>query len=506
MQRRQFIQTLAMAPMAGAAPSAISIDGGRQLFFDDRLIAETGLERTWHLPVIHEASPVLKPESPLEMNNGQRPVACPFSDGLFYDPKDRLFKLWYHAGWFDGIAYATSEDGIHWVRPNLDVEPGTNRVLAKRDGYWRDGSTTWLDLEASDPSQRFKMFAYFRRRKPDTAVGEVYTSPDGIHWKGPKPTGPISDNSNFFYDPFRKLWVWSIRPASGGGRKRMRRVHPDFLAGASWEKSDVIGPLLQPDSLDLPDPQLGYPTELYHMEAAAYENFLLGVFLIHRGPPNGICAKEKIPKITEMTLAYSRDGETWLRPDRRPFVGASRKIGAWNRAYIHPAGGVCLVVGEKLHFYFGAWSGVSPKLGGDMYAGGSTGLAVLRRDGFASLNGTGTITTPPVVFSGKYMFINAETQGGEVAAEIVGKSGFGVKNCVPLRGDGTCQPVRWKDQPDLSSLSGQPVQFRFHLTRAKLYSFWVSPAKSGASTGYVAAGGPGFSGPRDTVGAGLNLL
>jgi hypothetical protein len=34
-----------------------------------------------------------------------------------------------------------------------------------------------------------------------------------------------------------------------------------------------------------------------------------------------------------------------------------------------------------------------------------------------------------------------------------------------------------------------------------LYSFWVSPERSGASQGYVAAGGPGFTGARDTVGA-----
>jgi hypothetical protein len=33
-----------------------------------------------------------------------------------------------------------------------------------------------------------------------------------------------------------------------------------------------------------------------------------------------------------------------------------------------------------------------------------------------------------------------------------------------------------------------------------LYSFWVSPNESGASMGYVAAGGPGFIEHRDTTG------
>ncbi len=33
------------------------------------------------------------------------------------------------------------------------------------------------------------------------------------------------------------------------------------------------------------------------------------------------------------------------------------------------------------------------------------------------------------------------------------------------------------------------------------YSFWVSLDKTGASHGYVAAGGPGFDGPIDTLGS-----
>ena len=44
------------------------------------------------------------------------------------------------------------------------------------------------------------------------------------------------------------------------------------------------------------------------------------------------------------------------------------------------------------------------------------------------------------------------------------------------------------------------VKFRFHVKGGELYAFWVSPEKSGASHGYVAAGGPGSTGPTDTVG------
>ena len=53
----------------------------------------------------------------------------------------------------------------------------------------------------------------------------------------------------------------------------------------------------------------------------------------------------------------------------------------------------------------------------------------------------------------------------------------------------------------LGRLAGRTVRFRFHLRAGELYSFWVSGDESGASNGYVAAGGPGFTGNRDTVGS-----
>jgi len=78
---------------------------------------------------------------------------------------------------------------------------------------------------------------------------------------------------------------------------------------------------------------------------------------------------------------------------------------------------------------------------------------------------------------------------------------FSRANCRPIRNNSTLQPVQWSGAPDLSSLAGSPVRFRFYVRNARLYAFWVSPDPSGASHGYVAAGGPGFTSPTDTVGA-----
>jgi hypothetical protein len=178
------------------------------------------------------------------------------------------------------------------------------------------------------------------------------------------------------------------------------------------------------------------------------------------------------------------------------------------------------VVGEKLHFYFAAWSGISPKKKLDTYAGASTGLATLRRDGFASIDGppvpipssepskvVGVVTTRPVTFSGRYLFVNANTIPGELRGEVQNPDGrpfesFTMENCVGVVGkDSTKLRIAWQQESDLKHLAGKPVRFRFQLKGAQLYSFWVSPEESGASYGYVAAGGPGFPANIDSTGA-----
>jgi len=501
-------------PYLESPPAVIPIDVGRQLFVDDFLIESTTLTRRFHAAELHETNPVLRPEAEMELNGGECPTASPFNDGAWYDPEDGLFKLWYLAGWFDGTGHAISQDGIAWERPELGVVPGTNRILAPRPRYHRDGCVVWLDHEAADPEQRFKMFQYFRWDGGEG--GEAYTSPDGVHWSDPVPTRSCGDNSSFFYNPFRKKWVFSIR-RGWPVRLRSYQEHSDFLAALTLHDGE---PALwaRADRLDVPDPEIGCETQLYDVNAAAYESLMIGLFAIFYGPPNEKCAKLGKPKTNDLMLAFSRDGFHWHRPHREAFIRCSREEGTWNRAYLHATGGICLVVGDRLHFYYGAWSGESPKLAGSamgsyrtanaMYAGGSTGLSVLRRDGFASMDGGaagGALTTRPVTFGGRYLFVNLNAPDGELRVEVLTGEGmpfepFTAAGCHPISVDRTLQQVTWEGGEELSSLAGKPVRFRFHLTSGRLYSFWVSPDRSGASHGYVAAGGPGFTGPVDTVG------
>jgi len=117
----------------------------------------------------------------------------------------------------------------------------------------------------------------------------------------------------------------------------------------------------------------------------------------------------------------------------------------------------------------------------------------------------GTLTTRLVKFKGRHLFVNVDNTEGDLRVEVLDEEGeviepFSRSNCVPVSADKTLAPVRWKGAADLSGVSGKPVRFRFRLTNGRLYAFWVSPDTSGASYGYMAAGGPGFTSNRDTVG------
>jgi len=477
-------------PYLTCPPAVIPIDMGRQLFVDDFLVEQTTLKRTFHATEYHPASPVLKPDKPWEQEGG--PTAMVFSDGVWYDAKDHLFKMWYMGGYCHSTCYATSRDGILWEKPALDARPGTNVVHTSP----RDSGTVWLDLQEKDPRRRWKMFLYER-----AGVFSIYFSADGIHWgKEVARTGPTGDRTTVFYNPFRKVWVYGLRDYIPGlGRVRRYWEHPDAVAGAKWKAGEPVL-WVGADSLDPRRADLDVQPELYNLDVVAYESVLVGLFSIWRGQP-----KDR-PKPNEVCVGFSRDGFHWHRPDRRAFIPVSEHQGDWNWGNVQSAGGCYLIVGDKLYFYVSGRAGVP---GSTTSGVSSTGLAVLRRDGFASMDAgesEGILTTRPARFCGKHLFVNAGTDAGELRVEVLDDRGriispFTRGNCIPMRADKTLQAVRWKGASDLSALAGRAVKFRFRLKNGSLYAFWVSPEASGASHGFVAAGGPRFTGATDTVGA-----
>ncbi len=507
-------------PYLYSPPEVIPIDIGRQLFVDDFLIEHTDLLRVHHRPERYPGKPVLAADREWE-KVGRGETAMPFSDGVWFDPNDQYFKLWYMGGYTASTCLALSRDGLRWDKPDFGVVPGTNIVLEQE----RDSSSVILDFEESRPERRFKMFYTLGELSPMF----LRFSPDGIHWGAivSRSEGGIGGRHTVFWNPFRKVWVFSLRdtwasqpggrlPVSrtlkyieqvGGsvpvGRTRRYFEHADAVAGTAF-RIDQTRRWFSSDRLD---PQPGqHPEEpasqIYNHDAIAYESLILGLFSIWQGGNEPSAYRR--PKRNEILIGYSRDGFYWHRPDRTPFIPVSDDPESWQAGNVQSAGGVCLLVGDRLFFYYSGRKNLPeevPTPKGEEAA--ATGLALLRRDGFVSMQAgdrwDGSLTTRPVRFSGKHLFVNLKVSGN-LAVHLTDLEGRILARSLPLSGDSTIARVDWEERKDLSEFAGRPVRFRFLLKRGELFSFWVTPDDSGASFGYVAAGGPGYEGGVDTAG------
>lgn len=494
-------------------PKALPIDVGRQLFVDDFLIESSTLQRTFHRAEKFAGNPVFKAETERELGpstqgeRGEEATTFLGQGGVFYDPVEKHFKMFYVAGWRGPLSLATSANLKTWKRHG-ELLPEGLRWTGPKLATGGSDNCVWLDLNAKSPAERLKYITCWlhvaKEHRPPGFMHSLHVS-DGKTWSDALPTSIAADDyCSFFYNPFREKWVFSIKKGTSRGRSRYYLESDEFLKGADWGKAVYW---TNADKLDAPEPQGRYPgageaPQLYSLNAVAYESLMVGMHYIHRGPKNEICEAGKFPKLTDLELGFSRDGFHWDRPDRRGFIVGSRTEGSWDRGYLHGTAGVFVVLDDQLVFPYMGTSGIAPSGKRGMYTGGAIGLATLRRDGFASMDAwkkPGTLTTRPVVFKGRHLFVNVFAKEGELRVEALEAGGRVLATSKPFVGDTTKQRLEWTDREDLSAFIGQPIRFRFHLRNGQLYAFWVTDDPRGASNGYVGAGGPDFSGVRDTA-------
>lgn len=495
-------------PYLETPPEVIDINVGRQLFVDDFLIDSTDMKHVCHQARMYEGNPVLVGDKPWDIAKGV-PFADVYSGGVWFDELDGKFKVWYRSGEYEvdgrkvcSSGYAESLDGKHWVKPELDVFPGTNII----DTTAIDNRSVWLDKLEKDPSKRFKSTSV------NTDLGcrfQLRYSSDGIHWSDVKAmSDSIQDRSTINYNPFRKKWVASIRVVvmtylrarayaeDSDLETLINRIH-NVQEGIYGNEDNPAGAVywFTADDRDYRHPVAEFAEEfepaLYNFDSTPYESITLGHYSIWRGPQNWHCDKHKIQKLNEYCIGFSRDGFHYSRPDHTPFMESVQEEEAWNWGNMQPAIGNPCIVGDSLYF----WCGGHKR--NDIYWDGwtSTGLATLRRDGFVSMEDEGrggVLVTRPVLFDGKHLFVNAAA--GYLAVEVLDLDGKVLRRSGRMEDfDSTRKIVRWKGHASLSSLAGRPVRFRFTMKDGQLYSFWVSPWKSGESRGYLGGGGPGLN-------------
>jgi hypothetical protein len=341
------------------------------------------------------------------------------------------------------------------------------------------------DPRETDPARRFKGFAWV-----DLALRPV-ASPDGKVWAPLAADAiPTQDEYNLSYDAAGQRFLATVKHKGPFGRSVYLSTSPDFLR---WSKPELIFHADEEDQQRgretirrrFADPALwrplyndpaDYNVDVYNMGIFRYEGLYVGLPAMYH-------ATGKLPTVNTdgfhlVQLACSRDLKTWQRlGGRQPFLGPSPLgAGAFDLAEILPPS-FPVVRDNELWFYYTGIKYREPPRDAEADQGGIC-LAVLRRDGFVSLDAgaeEGWVQTRPFVLPKGALHLNAQAPGGRVAVEVCDEGGqtladFGPSQ--PVSGDQFDAVVRWP-AGGLEKLAGREVRLRFKLTQARLYSYWV---------------------------------
>ena len=444
----------------------ITVDTDRQLFVDDFWIdRSSGVERVLHPPVKREIA--IPPDKPWE------------AGGVYYSivfPDGGKYRMWYRCDpvrkgedYHDSkaiTAYAESDDGIHWEKPDLG--------LIEYQGS-KHNNIVWTEPGIN--------FALFKDGNPEAKRDELYKavirdrnvllplkSADGIDWSFMRDE-PILDDPPFdtlnnpFWDDWRNEYVLYARGAAGtgggfkGGYRWVRRsTSNDFL---NWT------PLVPISAGDTPY------EDLYTNSCVRYER-APGTYLMFPSrfiPDRTPDESWGLPGLSDIVFMSSRDGTNFDRSFMEAFVRPGRDKENWHERGIYMEVGILQTSPEEMSM-FGMEHKQEPDCRLVRYA--------LRTDGFVSANagyGGGELTTRPLVFTGRELELNYSTSAvGSMRVEIQDLDGnavpgFTLDDCPEMFADKIEGKVAWEGGGDVSGLAGKPVRLRVALKDADLYAF-----------------------------------
>jgi len=472
------VATARNGDVAGGSEAMFSVSiRERQLFLDNHGVAKIdNLKRIMHQPAKKGA--VIRPDRDRGETVFQvRSAPC-------WDHDAQVFKFAV-AGTGGPTTVTTiweSTDGLHWRRGAVSNVPFYCVVY--------DGTDP-------DPARRYKSLRH-------TAQGLVpMASPDMATWT-PLEAEPIasSDEYNLSFDGKQHLFIATPKVGGPHGRSVALATSADCR---NWTDYGLV---FHADDLDqelgrkniearLADPSLLQP---FHNDPAAYnvDVYNMGVFRyesVYIGLPALYHATGPIPNYPNtdgfhlIQLTCSRDLKTWQRlGNRAAFIGPSAVgEGAYDLTQlIGPSSAV--LRGDELWLYYtglkyrASWKYVGEYPHGEMVPlpgldsdAGAICLAVLRRDGFISLDADGdggAVVTAPFQMSGNALFVNVDAPKGELRVNVMDGDGNVLALSAAHVGDSPRARVKWK-RGGIARLSGQMVSLRFALRNASLYSYWL---------------------------------
>jgi hypothetical protein len=479
MNQKSAAFCIVLATTAAALQDQVSMateaTGDWQLFIDDYWIEESsGITAELHQPTKHADNPLIVGDAEWAIN--------PYGFGtVLFDEEDAVFKLWYMSYNYGfpvadrtPVLYATSVDGVSWNRPALGIHEfggsKENNILLTNYGH-HDLYSPSVIVDPRDPDRerRYKMIWWDFPLGPEPYRDDgmcVAFSPDGIRWtrhpgnpvlSAKKQENSISDVMSVMFDrrsgkyvAYTKGWAdpWPDH------RQIVRTESTDFV---NWTEPQVV---LRHDQ-NLQDPQS------YGMSVTQYESVYLGLLASYKKPGN---------ETIDIQLTVSHDNQHWARVANQATFLPLGSDGEWDDGMVFAF--PMIQHQDRVLIVYGAWDGHHEA--DERHAG--IGLATLRKDGFVSLeagNSLGTVTTRPMRNAQGPLLINADASGGSIRVEAIGIDGhpfpgYSARDSVEIRTDSIRQVVTWKASDELPE-TDDPIQLRFLLTNASLYSFLAGP-------------------------------
>lgn len=449
------------AGIPGTAPAEalpIPASPGPHLFIDEYLIAASeGLARVVIQPAREDSIP-----NPI-VNAADDHCFQPYLTVL-RDPASGRYRIWYGAFRDDRatdrshLATMESEDGIHFERPHVVCETPEiqfgSEVIDRGADY-------------SDPAARY-VYSYYLGNGM-----RILKSADGVAWT-PLVDGVviehIHDIDGIDWDPLRNQFMATvstyIEGANWSGKRRttMMSVSNDLV---HWEEPWYI--VTANDALDEGE------TQFYAMEGYLNRGPLrIGMVKILRDDLRATDTAEGSFGRAHTSLAWSRDGRTWVR-DREKFFEPDDDPAAWDHA--HAWIDEQLLVDDRVYLYYGGY-----KQGHKMnrFEERQIGLVQMPLDRYVarrvSGDATGVLRTVPFQLTAQNtaLIVNAEVRGrmrvqlrDGSSGEIL--SGFAFDDCEPVTGDSLRHTVQWKSGR-LPNAVQQPVAVEFEMNDADVFA------------------------------------
>lgn len=436
---------LSTSPVTGSAADTVEIGQRLELFVDDYLIADIQGDAKQQLVLPEPEDVVFETEEPWEGNTSG--YYSFFQDG---DKYRMVYRGWQHdeakrALHREVTCYAESTDGIHWVKPKLQLMewqgakanniiwlgPGTHNFFAFRDHN-----------PDAKPEARYK------------ALGGIggglapFHSSDCIHWtqvaEEPIITNGAFDSQNLaFWDEDRRVYRAYWRYFGNGVRAIRTATSKDFL---TWE-----------NEADLKYTE-GTPTE--HLYTNAIQKYFRAPHLFVGFPTRFEPQSQQV----EPVLMTSRDGVNFHRSAEPVIPRTAPQDRNHNRSN-YMAWGMFPLPGRQHTIAVYATENYYESTPGRVR------LFTYRTDGFVALRGGsqgGTITTKPLKTDGVTLQLNyVVREGGSLIVETLDDAGAIIGTSEALTGDAVDARVAWKQPPNFS---GGSITLRFFLTNADVYA------------------------------------